>query len=244
MNIALLYPVPNETEEVWKTFKPFVQRFHATLLKHDAGEPYTLYLICSGYAGESELIEMFPLPHHERWMYAGKGFDIGACQWVGRQLPSDTLTINFTSRCFFHRSYWLTAYRVYRERFGPCLFGASTSSEGGKTHICTRAYAMDTWMWKLYPHTISSRDQGMFFECGDGCLTDFAWEHGGPVTCAFSGARVGCDPKLSENGFRRGDQSDMLVWDKHSDYWANAEPAEKERLTNLMLGVDSKAKAA
>jgi len=95
-------------------------------------------------------------------------------------------------------------------------------------------YASDL---RRYPTMITSRDQGVFFELGDGCLLDWARVEGlAPVLVFWNAVATEKDWFNYANTFRNGSQENMIAWDKHSDAYASADDAEKARLTRLMLG--------
>lgn len=258
MNIAVVYPVPNESPEVWAIFKPFVERFVNTWKQFPPGVACTLCPVTfdppakatSSNKPSDEILSLFQGINTQFHNYPGKGMDLGAQQWVSL-MGSHDFQVNFTSRAYFHRPGWLARMVAARHEYGPALYGMSASKEGGKFHICTRGHAYDREDFKLYHTMIESRNQGVFFECGDGCLTEFFWSIGRPAAIVrFDGHPVtfysweDAHYLKVENGFRNGDQSNMLAHDKHTDFYRDSDPETKERMANLMLGVDLSQKAA
>ena len=236
MRVQVVFPVPTETKEVWALFKPFIQRFCDTWRKFPPGVRCTVYAVTQGADASEQLIDMFiGLPVvFERY---DKGADLGAQQYIAR-VSDDAFQVNMTTRCYFHREGWLARLVAARNDFGPALYGVSSSMEGGRFHICTRAFSYDTADFKLYPHDITSRDQGVFFECGEGCLTDWMKSIGRfPYLVTWDTVQLATQWVEVENGFRNGNQEQMLVWDKHSDAYTNANPEEKERLQLLHRGI-------
>jgi len=247
LKVQVVLPIPMESEETWATFKPFIQRFCETWRKYPPGIRCFLYAVTQGAKANEELYDLFTgLPvGFERY---DEGMDLGAQQHIAG-MSNDAFQVNMTSRCYFHRPGWLARMVRFRLANGPGLYGVSCSKEGGKLHVCTRAHAYDVDEFKLYPHNITSRDQGVFCELGDGSLTDWYWSIGKTpqiVTWADNSPYFVCSPEIhpsqtisSEcfgNGFRHGDQSDVLVWDRHTDIYSSADDQEKERLRRMMMG--------
>lgn len=58
MRIAIAYPVPNESPEVWAEFKPYVERFVKSVLKFPPGVRAMLFPLTFGPATE-ELENLF-----------------------------------------------------------------------------------------------------------------------------------------------------------------------------------------
>jgi hypothetical protein len=223
--------VPFESCDVWEKFKPDVERFIRTWKEFPPGVFCDLCVLSCVEKATKTILEMFTgLPQCQVWFdtYPGLGMDLGAQQHLSRNCELGAFQVNFTTRAYFHRKDWLLKLVRERLQHGPMLYGMSSSWEGGKFHICTRGHAYDTDDFNLYPHTIESRDQGVFFECGDGSLTDWfdGLRYPSSMVASFNGPG-------SRNKFRQGDQSNMLVWDRHTLLWADASPEEKERLTKM-----------
>ncbi len=149
---------------------------------------------------------------------------------------TEDFLINMTSRCYLHREGWLKRYMEARTKYGPGLYGASASHEGGTPHICTRAYALDASLIRDYPHLIDTRAKGQKFECGEWCLTSWIKSRKLPTMQVTWDSEQDeahwRDPK--EQGiYRRNNQSAMLVWDRHSDLYRDASAEEKIRLEKM-----------
>lgn len=247
MHVQVVLPIPMESKEVWDMFKPFIVRFCDSWRIWPPGIRCQLCAVTQGADANKEVRDLFYGMPVEFFRH-DEGMDLGAQQWIAEG-SDNAFQVNMTSRCYFHRTGWLARMLRFRMANGPGLYGASCSKEGGKLHVCTRAHAYDVDEFKLYPHDIVSRDQGVFFEVADGSITDWYWSIGKTpliVTWADNSPYIVCSPEIhpsqtisSEcfgNGFRHGDQSDVLVWDRHTDLYAAADDREKERLRHLMMG--------
>jgi len=243
--IRVVYPIPNESPEVWEIFKPAVERFCATWRKFPPGCECELVPVLFGDDPTGKCTQYFHgLPVDAFQEYRGGGCDIGAAQWVAVDSEPGDFLVALTSRVYFHRPNWLDFLRIARELYGKGLYGTSASMEGGIAHCCTRCYAMDCSMWNSYPFLIESRDQGTFFEVGAnnpiGSLNDWVEAIGLPTLMVYGD---GVRPKpywfSPENIFRRGDQSNLLVWDKHTLAYREADREEQLRLQALAYGLDT-----
>jgi hypothetical protein len=247
--VKIVYPLPCENIEAKEIFWPFAKRFVETYLEHQPGHPHTVIVVINGPELTQDIDDLFsPLPVEYK-LYQGNGMDLGSQQLVAED--GDHFQVNMTSRMYFHREGWLRKLAQARDIYGPGLYGMTASHEGGKFHICTRGHCYDSKDFREYPHKITSRDQGVFFECGDGCLTDWYKSRSQPMIVVEWGDIYGegfcnhCGERNSVNfqdyfvgtdGFRNGDQRNVLCFDKHTDAFRDADTEEKKRLTDLWRG--------
>lgn len=235
MNVVV-YPVPNESEEVWDIFKPCVQRFIAGWWQFPPEEECELVPVLFNWDHTGKVTNLFEgLPVQEFPLYRGLGADLGAQQFVAMEYcqPED-FVVCFTSRMFFHRSGWLKRLVNARSEFGPALYGMSASHEGGRKHLCTRGHALDAADFRRYPHVITSRDQGVFFECGEGCLLEWMKSIGrSAYLVSWAGVFAEPDWFSFPNRFRHGDQTNLLCFDKHSEAYHRASDQERARLAEM-----------
>lgn len=249
--IKVVYPIPNESPEVWKLFKPSVQRFVAGLHQFPPGIEYDLVPVLFDTDLTGEVTDLFVgLPVDQFLHYKGEGADIGAAQWVARGCDDDEFIVAMTSRIFFHRPGWLRQLWKARELYGVGLYGCFASKEGGKLHLCTRAYCMNAIVWNNYPFEITSRDQGTFFEVGlgnpEGNLMEWAQSRNVPSYVVYwDGVRPMEHALVPDSIFRKGDQSNCLVFDRHTEIYHRASDEERRRLESMcFLGVDPEPQKA
>lgn len=75
------------------------------------------------------------------------------------------------------------------------------------------------------------------FETGDHCVSDWFRNKNLPlVQVTFSGTYLEPNWFKAERGFRKSDQFEMLVLDRHTDLFADASPEQKLELTKIMEG--------
>lgn len=237
MKISVTYPLPFYNAEVWSEFKPYTVRFCETWNKFPPGIDCVLNVWVIRGVIDDGIMSMFqglPVVFNN---YNGPGFHISAQQQSATDSKENCFEVNFTSRCYFHRSGWLERYYLARGQYGPALYGIADSLDSHH-HLCTRGHAYDTDDMKQYPHLIDSRIKEYFQESGEGCLLDWFRSIGRKAyIVSWSGVREVIDrPVETENGWRCGDQSDVLIWDKHSDIYANASDADKAKLHRICYG--------
>jgi hypothetical protein len=239
LKTVIVYPIPVDSSEVWTLFRPFVQRFADSLRQFDPGCEYEIAAVMNHDDPGEEMNQKFeglPVKYHR---YDGFGFDIGSFQWYAHHCPEPCFMVCCVTRVYAWREGWLKALVDARSLLGPGLYGTSVSREGGKLHCCTRCYAFDSEDFKRYPHQIVSRDQGTFFEVYDGNVLDWFvkedleahvvyWD--GPTEILDSND-VWCfaAPEI----FRKGQQSNLLIKDRHTLLFDEASPEEKIRLARM-----------
>ena len=236
MRTILVYPLPMENEDVLKTFLPFAHRFRETYLANDPGHQHDLIVVCNGADPNDEVRGVFDKCGARYERYDGAGFDLGSQQTIA-QSHRNALQVNFTSRCYFHRPNWLWKLVVAFEAYGDGLYGVSASREGGNLHVCTRAFMYWTETFRNFTTSIVSRDQGVDFEVTKGkSISDWY------SSLALARRIVHWDRTVNldvfdtvPNRFRDGDQSAMLVFDRHSDLYRDGDETEKKRLATLCI---------
>lgn len=236
MKLIIVYPL---CFDAWDTFEPFLTRFTDTMKQFPPGiENYEVAAVCIWGEPDDSIKRKFYGIKHRFYHYTSNGCDIGACQMVGQYHVGDNaLILGMTSRCYFHREGWGRRFLEAREVHGPGLYLCSVSRERGRLHGCTRAYALDSDFWKKYPHLIDTRAKGYRFETGDWCITYFVkqavWGRTMQVTWDNTRELEDAHNEREEGIFRRGSQSAMLVWDRHSDIYRDATEDDKRQYERM-----------
>lgn len=245
---VLTYVVPIETPEVETLFRPFVDRFVKSLKDYDPGAEYVLDVILNGGDADAQARakESFVGLPAAFYTYPEGGMDVGSFLFEAKIVPVPSFLVCCNTRVYAHRDVWLARLVEAREAYGPGLYATAVSREGGRLHACCRCFGIDSDILKQYPHEITSRDQGQFFESGDGCLLTWMQERETPyektpLLVHFDGVCLfDADPHAycwtAPDIYRRGDQSNCLVHDRHTDYYRDASPEEKARLSAMCFG--------
>lgn len=237
MKTVIAYPIPFDG---WTIFKPFVERFVDTFRKVIKGADCEVMPVCNWGEPTDEVREMFRDIKTRFLYYYGNGCDVGSWQHAAgfcELFPNPVFLVCMTTRSYFHMDGWLYRLVFEREKYGPGLYTTSASHEGGTLHPCLRAFGVDAEDMRAYPVKHESREFGTEFEAHCHFANWLESERKRAVRLVSS---AGCydrpDWFTIPNRFRTGDQSGVIIWDKHTDLWRDAGPEEKERLTKMSEG--------
>lgn len=237
MTIDIVYIVPCDERE---KYEPFVKRFSDSRQQFSAGAEHTLEVV---YTNVSEAKPTYHLWGDVYRWYFGKGRDIGVFQYMAHQSNADML-VCCNTQVYFKRAGWLARFVEVWEKYGPGFYGASASREhcpllppnsaNVNPHIRTSCFCIPPAWLREYPIHIQSREDGYRFESGDRNFTIrqmqmaraprmVTWNH--IVPYPFT-------QKIA-NGYRNGDQSELLAFDRATDEYDASPPAQKRELERL-----------
>lgn len=232
MRIALVYPVPVDNLGLFQTD---IDKFFETLGKFDPGHEYDLILVNSHYRREfgqrlHNAIEPWADMVHDAIVYTGEGCDIGSHQHAAHCIDYD-LMVCCSTRVYFHREGWLSRLMEAVSEFGTgMLYGAMGCYERAP-HIRTCFYAISPANFRRYPHLIQNREQTFMFETGAWNFTKWAGAEGiTPLMVTWEGIYTTDGWRTPKNIYRRGDQSNILAWDRHTKIYAEATPERQREL--------------
>lgn len=166
------------------------------------------------------------------WRYlprpSNEGADIGAyIELAKKEKPH--LMVCFGESVYFHRPNWLARLVDAYKQFGPGMYGIMTSNLV-TPHINTTAFAIDGQLLASYPEHVVTREQRYDFEHGAYPYWRRIYGLGLPVKLVtFDGVYSPPEWRAPQNIFWKGDQSNVLVHCNHTDRYANATPAIKQR---------------
>ena len=238
MKIALLYlrimkkfdpthPEHKSYEESSKRFLASYREFRPTV-KHDL-----IIVNC----GSKEHDGMFDGVANSYANYNGGGFDCGTYQAVARTLHHD-LVVGLNTHCYFWREGWLERMAMAATMFKTGIY-AYTASYERNPHLRTPSIAFSPSVMRKYPLIADDRTTAVEFESGENSLTLWALRVGRPaIMVAADGFYSLPEWRKPDNIFRRGNQKNCLVWDRHTDVYAAADEATKlelEQASNMQL---------
>lgn len=169
---------------------------------------------------------------HKYCYYDGLGSDCGTYQAVVPTLNYD-LVLCLNSIVYFWRPGWLEPFISACDRFGPGVYGASASCENNP-HLRTPSIACSPKVMSGYPMLINSRQDAIEFESGPNNFSLWSEQSGyASVMVASDGFYHRENWRTPNNIFRRGDQSNCLIWDRHTEIYAKASAAEKIQLERM-----------
>lgn len=237
MKIALLYlrilKRHDPAYPVQKSYEESAVRFLDTYRKFKPMTPHELIVVNCGTNEHDGLFDCVT-NHYES--YAGGGFDCGTYQFINRELDAD-LVMGLNTHAYFWREGWLEPFVQAFVNRHPGVYGA-TSSFQNNPHLRTPCIAWSPLVLRKYPHPCQTRDQACEFEAGKRNFSLWAARQGyASLLVAADGVYPLRKWRRPANIFRRGDQSNCLVWDRHTDVYRDASPEDKKSLENQADGV-------
>ena len=205
------------------------RRFVQTYRQFKPEAKHQLLVISSNGEKDSDTQHTFEGLEADFSYYNGHGRDIGAFQSVTRTLDSD-LVICCGSQVYFWREGWLERILEAFNRYGEGVYAPMASFELSP-HLRTCCFAYSPKLMRRYPFTIINQMDGYEFEHGTKNFSRWAIEHGYPTMMITWNAEYDLTNwRNPMNIFRRGDQTNCLVWDRHTDLYRDADADEKRNL--------------
>jgi hypothetical protein len=217
---------------LWDQHKAWVKRFAKTFKEHPPEADYELWITCAWGEPVDSVRRLFYGTRAIFTTWCEDACDIGAAQRCAR-IAEDALIVGFPSHAYFHRAGWLKRLVTSRTMFGLGLYGTSASFEI-EPHVRTCGYAIDASLLNDYPKPITSRADCTEFEVGQNSITRFVTKQKGAVVVVFWDGTVSLEDAVKyENGFRKGNQEQTLVFDRHTDLYRDASEEERKKLEAL-----------
>lgn len=224
-------------------YLPYSLRFARTFEQYPPGIDHELVVVSCGKPIGEDQMHLYRHITDRYECYEGTGWDLGSYQAIAKTLDCDWV-VCLATPVYFHREGWLKRFAEAFDQHGDGLYGAMASYENNP-HIRTSAFAFKPDRMREYPNLIDSREKCFWFECGcdskgkpthmDWCFTDwFLMNHKKPpLMVTWDGIYFMKDWRMPVNIFRRGNQSNCLVLDRHCEIYANSTPEEKAVLERL-----------
>lgn len=217
-------------------YRPWSERFIASYRNFKGNAPHELVVMSCGGPVNDATRAMFP--EAVRFLeYRGGGWDIGAMQSAAHQLrDAFDYVIAIATPVYFWKPGFIERMIQARERHGDGIFGPTASYEN-RPHIRTCCWAFSPHTFCQYPHLIDTRDRTFRAESGDLSITFWYKDRGQPqLLVTANGEYAMKDWRRLPNIFRRGNQSNCLVRDRHTDLYEEAEPVKRQELAALADG--------
>ncbi len=213
------YPIMTPYDVGHKRFFDGYCRFKPTI-------PHDLIVVrCGGTEKASDFDAI--TTHYLR--FDGLGSDCAAYQSVVRVLDYD-LVLCLNTLAYPWRLRWLEPFVEAVEVHGKGIYGATASYER-KPHLRTPSIAICPDVLREYPFSTTNRSDSVEFESGGNSITAWADRTGYPVILVASDGRYyRVNWRVGKNIFRSGDQTNCLIWDRHTDLYRDAPDVEKRQL--------------
>lgn len=235
--ITIVYLFPLDARE---EFRQHAQRWVKGYKQFPAGCSHNVLVCASNGSVSREDKTLFDGVNPD-WddSYRGNAWDVGEFQYIAKRHDSD-LMLFMNARTHFWKENWLKPFVDAFEKLGDKgLYGNSASFEvcsidplpWPNPHIRTPCFATSPKVLRRFPFEVSHRESAGWFESGRWNFSEWYLERAYPVKLV---TRSGCfdkpDWRKPEGIFRRGNQNNCLIWDKHHKVYADADPATKKYL--------------
>lgn len=229
MKVAVLYLKIVKRIETFAIMTPYDvghKRFFDSYRKFTPTIPHDLIIVrCGATEGETDFDAI--ATHYMR--FDGWGSDCATYQAVVRVLDYD-LVLCLNTLAYPCQLGWLEPFVAALETHGKGVYGATASYENNP-HLRTPAIAFHPDVLREYPFTTVNRTDSVRFESGKNSITQWALRNGYPAILVTANGRYYQDSwRKGENIYRRGDQSNCLIWDRHTDIYRDADPGYKKQL--------------
>lgn len=213
-------------------YEPGAQRWLESYLRYRPTMKHRLVVI-ERYADGDDSFKPFAT---ETVRYDGGGWDCGAWQFAAKNLNAELL-VCFNSTTQIMGENWLERFTDAVDIYGPGLYGPMASLEVAP-HIRTPCMVFTPEVMNAYPGAVHDRQNTYQFESMGfpGILNISLWTRarGLPVRMVtWSGNYDLLDCRNPPNVFRSGDQSDLIVKDKHAEHYEQSDPGHKAYLEQL-----------
>lgn len=213
-------------------YLPFSKRWAYTYRRYDPGYPHDLTIVFCGQAPDSLDNSVYCDVKHDSLIYDGQGSDVGACQWAMGFTGAD-FVVCMSTPIYFFREGWLKRLVEAREHFGDGIYGPMASYEISP-HIRTSCWAVDPKTFSHYPNKIDTRQKCCWAESNDdGVWNISSWfrrEGKQAMMVTWTGVHDHTEWRKPRNIFRRGDQSNCLVRDRHWDLYQCSNYSDRLKL--------------
>lgn len=245
MRVVLLYVYivnPSEPEKP-VDFASVHRRFAASYRKYFPEIPHVFMPVLYRGERDAEAEKLFEGLNPQWAYYAGSdGFDMGAFQHVGQTLDCD-LVVGLNSQNHFWKHGWLERFVEAHKKHPDSLLSPWGSYENSP-HLRGACMAFPPKFMRKYPYRIERRELSYKAESGDWNMTQWAQREGlGAYMVTWDEILAEPDWRKPLNCFRRGNESDCIIFDRHTLYWKNASPQEKLVLSRSADGINAPRKS-
>lgn len=207
------------------------KRFADTYASFPADFEHRLVLLDSHGGYTHDIATFFRDIPHLVVPYSGMGWDIGAHLHAAYTLPANDWIMCFSSWGHFRQRGWLKAFAQARGQHGDGLYGSTASFERSP-HVRGTGFMVRCGRLRDYPHRVDTREESFEFEAGPESLTYwFRRRHYGVWIVTPNKTVTLAQARHLEHGFRRGLQTDIWTFDKHTDVFERSSAEEREILT-------------
>lgn len=214
-------------------YKTFTKRFIRTYKQHCTRPDLKLHVV---RCGEGEISEKENLMFRDMnaifHRYTGPGWDWGAFQSIANELDCD-MVFWMSTPVYFWTVGWIDRMIEVINHYGDGLFGPMASYEC-QPHIRTGCAAWSPKSLREFKLEIKNHGNASQAEL---TFAKHIQDLGKPVKMVtWEDCYDQPDWRKPDNIFRRGDQSNCMVWDRHTDIYACSTYPDQQMLAGLADG--------
>jgi hypothetical protein len=209
----------------------WAKRFVDSYVKFPPKYAHITTIVCNcGSPGQKEKDLFKPLPEVQFLQHDNSGYDLGGFIAAAKQSTADMM-VCFGSHAHFWKAGWLARMVQARLKHGPGVYGSNTSFQE-MPHLNTTSFWCDPVLLASYPWPVVTDKDRYSFEQDkrnpDRPFWRFVHSLGKrALLVTWDGEYEWPDWRKPPNIFRRGDQSNMLVFWKWSDHWLGSNQEAK-----------------
>lgn len=205
----------------------FVARFVSTWKQNPPGVQTDVLAICNGGAPNTEQAVMLNAIGAKVFVRSNVGFDIaGFIEASKGPLRDYEMVLYLGESVHFHRAGWLKRLADVRERFGHGMYGPF-SSNVTRGHLQTTAFATSPKLLVEYPLPISDRHSRLEFEHGERAFWRLVNRKFPVKLVTWDGSYDPQQWRQPQNILWKGDQSNLLFFNNHSQMYDESDPKRK-----------------
>lgn len=220
MNVVVVYVYPGNDA---RNYESYVMRFLESYHSYPAGHPHQSVVVIPKHLHRTETLCLFSVMENLILLeHDNSGWDIGAFQLAAQTFPQADLMLFFGTTTWIKGFGWLRRVVESFEKHGDALYGAMGNR--GNTRIGVYPHIRTTGFWvrpehmNQYPVRILRPEQRYPFEHGKDSFTQFMFQSGKRAFVVSWTSEYEMENWDSiPNGYHRGDQTNMLFGDRHSD---------------------------
>jgi len=225
--VVYVYPIVGQPEH-----DESARRFVRTYLQSPPLEEHSLHVVFNGGEPSPENLAIFDGLDAQFHHHDNSGFDIGAFQSAAREIDCD-LMVCLGTNSHFSRTGWLCRMVDAVRAHGDGLYGSSASYERDP-HIRTTAFWCDPILIRAYPKQVRTQEERYEFEASEHSITRLAERIGlGCWLVTWDSEYPKAEWRTPPNIFRRGNQSNSLVFDRYFELYDAMDDEQRRANTSL-----------